>query len=369
MTLYKFTSEKELLEIGRTSFKEFISDIPLLFYTASIPDQIPDHGMFLINCEIEENTVNNFKILNDGELIIKTDQIPLFNVLLVDRIKIVDFFGDSEEIGKETLEVLEKEKRFSESRLKEYLETNSRDIISYDYFREVYNPSVPIGEENEEELEKLIEEEKTHAKYCEEKISKINTVEEAVDFLIYEELSEDRILDIRNESLASKLNDMGVFFGLGMYLRNVFIYPNKNEDFLKYLNIYDPGYTVNRGEFGEGIIEDLLWRTLNHYIITDESKKKIEVLRKEKYDEDLAWSNYIKERLLSYNLGEAVISEYLKLEDQMDLCVSDEDFEHCMYEQKRILEGLSGDELSVYNHLKQDYFMISRLIKKLKNKL
>lgn len=365
MTLYKFISEKELLEIERTFFKEFVSDIPLNFYTVSKPDYIPDHGMFLIKCEIGENTTSNFKILKDGGLRIETNQIPLFNTLIADKIKIVDFFGHTEEVEKEAFDVLENEKRFFECRLKEYLETNSRDIISYDYFRKVYNPLVSI----EEEPENLIEEEKAHAKYREEKTSKIKTVEEAVDFLIYEELSEDRIRDIRNESLASKLNDMKNFFGLGMYLRNVFIYPNKNDNFLKYLNIYDPGYAVNRGEFGEGVIEDLLWRRLNHYIITDENKKKIEVLRKEKYDEDLAWSNYIKERLLSYNLGEAIISEYLELEDQMDLCVSDEDFEHCMYEQKRILEGLSGDELSVYNHLKQDYFMVSRLIKKLKNKL
>ncbi|MEJ5103473.1 hypothetical protein [Chryseobacterium sp. MYb328] len=364
MTLYKFISEKELLEIGRTFFKEFVSDIPLHFYTGSIPDHIPDHGMFLIKCEIEENTISNFKILKDGELMIETNQIPLFNTLMVDKIKTVDFFGRTEEVEKEALGILDEEKRFFAWRLRKYLETNSREIVSYDSFRKVYKPSVPIGEE----AEKLIEEEKAHAKYLEEKTLKINTVEEAVDFLIHEGLSENTICNIRNESLASRLNDLTVFFGMGMYLRNVFIYPNKNENFLKYLNTYDPGYILDRGEFGEGLIEDLLWRRLNHYNITDESKKKIEVLRKEKYNEDLAWSNYIKEKLLSYNLDEAIISEYLELEDQMDLCVSDEDFEHCMYEQKKILEGLSGDELSVYNQMKQDYFTVSRLIKKLKNK-
>ncbi|WES96329.1 hypothetical protein P2W68_15940 [Chryseobacterium arthrosphaerae] len=349
ITLYKLTSEKELLGIGKTLFKEFISDIPLHFHTVIIPDPIPEPGMFLVKCEMQENTISNFKILENGELMVETDRIPLFNTLIKDKIKIVDYFGHTEEFEKGIPEVLEKEERFFKIRLNTFLETNDHTIIPYD------------------DLDQQIEqnEEDTSIQY-DEKRSEINTVEEAVDFLINEELSEDTINEIRNRSLASKFDEMGGLFGLGMYLRNVFIYPNKNEKFLQHLKTYDPQYLVSRGEFGEGIIEDLLWRKLNHCLIKDESKNKIAELKKEEYKEDTFWANYIKEQLLSYNLADEVIREYLDLEDKKDS--DEENFELYYYEQKRILAGISNGERSVYDQLSRDYFTVRNLIEKLKQK-
>lgn len=356
ITLYKLTSEKELLGIGKTLFKEFISDIPLHFHTVIIPDPIPEPGMFLIKCEIQENTISNFKRLENGELMVETDRIPLFNTLINDKIKIVDYFGHTKEFEKEIPEVLEKEKRFFKIRLDTFLETNDHTIIPYDYLDQQIDYDNDISEQNEED---------TSIQY-DEKRSEINTVEEAVDFLINEELSEDTINEIRNRSLASKFDEMGGLFGLGMYLRNVFIYPNKNEKFLQHLETYDPQYLVSRGEFGEGIIEDLLWRKLNHYLIKDESKNKIAELKKEEFKEETFWGNYIKEQLLSYNLADEVIREYLDLEDKKDS--DEENFELYYYEQKRILAGISNGERSVYDRLSRDYFTVRNLIEKLKQK-
>ncbi|WP_343681003.1 hypothetical protein [Chryseobacterium arthrosphaerae] len=356
ITLYKLTSEKELLGIGKTLFKEFISDIPLHFHTVIIPDPIPEPGMFLVKCEIQENTISNFKRLENGELMVETDRIPLFNTLIKDKIKIVDYFGHTKEFEKEILEVLEKEERFLKIRLNTFLETNGHTIIPYDYLDQQIDYDNDISEQNEED---------TSIQY-DEKRSEINTVEEAVDFLINEELSEDTINEIRNRSLASKFDEMGGLFGLGMYLRNVFIYPNKNEKFLQHLKTYDPQYQVSRGEFGEGIIEDLLWRKLNHCLIKDESKNKIAELKKEEFKEETFWGNYIKEQLLSYNLADEVIREYLDLEDKKDS--DEENFELYYYEQKRILAGISNGERSVYDQLSRDYFTVRDLIEKLKQK-
>ncbi|OCA71209.1 hypothetical protein [Chryseobacterium arthrosphaerae] len=356
ITLYKLTSEKELLGIGKTLFKEFISDIPLHFHTVIIPDPIPEPGMFLVKCEIQENTISNFKRLENGELMVETDRIPLFNTLIKDKIKIVDYFGHTKEFEKEIPEVLEKEERFFKIRLDTFLETNDHTIIPYDDLDQQIDYDNDISEQNEED---------TSIQY-DEKRSEINTVEEAVDFLINEELSEDTINEIRNRSLASKFDEMGGLFGLGMYLRNVFIYPNKNEKFLQHLKTYDPQYQVSRGEFGEGIIEDLLWRKLNHSLIKDESKNKIAELKKEEFKEETFWGNYIKEQLLSYNLADEVIREYLDLKDKKDS--DEENFELYYYEQKRILAGISKGERSVYDQLSRDYFTVRDLIEKLKQK-
>lgn len=117
---------------------------------------------------------------------------------------------------------------------------------------------------------------------------------------------------------------------------------------------------------GEGIIEDLLWRKLNHCLIKDESKNKIAELKKEEFKEETFWGNYIKEQLLSYNLADEVIREYLDMEDKKDS--DEENFELYYYEQKRILAGISNGERSVYDQFSRDYSTVRDLIEKLKQK-
>ena len=276
ITLYKLISEKELLGIGVTLFKEFTSGCPLHFYTAAIPTQNPDQRVFLVKCEIEENTISNFKIV-DGELIVEPDKIAFFNTLIADKIKVTDFLGNTKEIEKETLEILKKEEKFFKTRLNIFLETNDRTIISSGYLNSPVDPvDLDASEEDlEQKLERFAEEQKILTKRAKEKTSVINSVEDAVGFLINEELDEDQIREIKNQSIVSQFNRMNQHFGFGMYLRNLFIYPNENKIFLEHLNHYKDHYVRHRGEHGEGIISDLLWRTLNDCRTTPENQQKI----------------------------------------------------------------------------------------------
>ncbi|MDR6371549.1 hypothetical protein J2795_002664 [Chryseobacterium bernardetii] len=356
--LYTFISEQELLEIEKGKFKKFLACFPLHFYIKKIPESTGKHLQFLVQFDTEKEKISHLTASDEEQLVIEnTEDLDKMNSLIEDKIKIIGIAGKNLNISQESVRILEKEKRFFEFRLKTYLHTNNREIIPYDYFEKQIDYENGTSESTEEEIS---------IQYYDEKRSKINTVEEAVDFLINEELNEDNINGIRNQSLALKFDELGGLFGLGMYLRNIFIYPNKNENFLQHLKTYDPQYLVNRGEFGEGIIEDLLWRKLNDKLITDESKNKIAELKKEQYEEDSFWNNYIKEQLLSYSLDDEVIRLYLELEDKKDAI--DEDFEHSYYEQKRILAGISENERSVYDQIAQDYFTIRNLIEKLRHK-
>ncbi len=360
ISLYKLISEQELQEIADRNFKEFPSHFPLYFYNGKIPEIQEKELPFLVKFETDEKEASHFNIQNGGELMITNiEDLNRINALIDDKIKIIGISENENEPSQNVLRILEKEKKFFEFRLKIYLHTNNREIIPYDYFEQKIDSGDHISDLPDEEKKAL-------EKGYDEKRSTINTAEEAVDFLINEELSHDNINEIRNKSLATKLDEMEGLFGLGMYLRNVFIYPNKNESFLRYLKTYDPQYMINRGEFGEGIIEDLLWRKLTNYQITEESKKKIAEVRKKPYEEDTFWALYLKEQLLSYNLDETIIGEYLEMEDKKD--TSEEDFERNYYEQKRILTGISKEERSVYDQITKDYFTIRNLIEKLKHK-
>ncbi|MGH1518523.1 hypothetical protein [Chryseobacterium sp. JK1] len=357
--LYTLLSEKELLEIQGNLFKKFPPHFPLHFYTGKISEISDEQQQFLVKFEIANEDLSRFNIQNDGQLTINTiEDLNRINALIDDKIKITGIYENSKEPGQDIITILEKEKKFFEFRLKIYLDTNSREIIPYDYFEQEIDFDDNISEFTEEEQE-------ASAKYYDEKRSRINTVEEAVDFLIHEELNEDQISEIRNKSLSSKFDNLGGLFGQGMYFRNIFIYPNKNENFIQHLKTYDPQYMVDRGEFGEGIIEDFLWRKLNHYVITEENKKKIAELRKEEYKEESFWSNYITEQLLSYNLDEAIITEYLDLEDKKD--TDDGNFMDCHYQQKRIIAGLSEDESRIFENMKQDFLTLQNLVLQIKH--
>lgn len=349
-------------------FKEFPAHFPMHFYVGEIPEQQQD---ILVKFELDEEKANHFSMLDAGEFVIShIEDLALLNALIDDKIKIVEVFKKREELNEGIMDALENEKTFFEHRLRIYLDTNNRQVILYDYFNRPVdieqNSSGFTEKEQEERFKQQVEEQKAHVTYWEEKTSRINTVDEAVDFLLHEEFDEETINEIKNKSLASKFDEFGGLFGMGMYLRNTFIYPNKNKEFLHYLRTYESQYMVNGGEFGEGIIDDLLWRELNHFRITDESKKKIADIRKEPYDEETSWTNYIKDQLVSYNLDEETIAAYLDLEDRKD--ASDRDFEFYYYDQKSILVKLSEDEISVYKQMKDDYFTIRDLIERLKQK-
>lgn len=399
ITLYKLISEKELLELGGTLFKSFVPGLPLTFDVNIQQDNhLKDPGMFLIQCEIEEHEISSFKTLNTGELRVETDKVPLFNTLIADKIKILDFFGNTEDLTEESLEVLEKEERFFKTRLDIFLETNNRTMIPYDYLDQS-DCTDSTEKEIEQSIKEIAEEQKIFARIAKEKTSNINTVEEAAYFLIHEDLDEKQIRQIKNKSIVTQFKRGYDHFGLGMYLRSLFIYPNENKIFLDHLKNYDAHYVIDRGEHGEGIIADLVWRILNDRQTTAENQKEIienqkaaaklwEEFYNKKNTENLSpdaqydlmdeFVTLIKggslkktpsrdSRLLSYNFEDKIMDQYLELDTKKQA-----DKEHYMeyvYRQKVILAELSENELLIYDQLWKDYSTIENLVSKIEQKL
>jgi len=204
-----------------------------------------------------------------------------------------------------------------------------------------------------------------------EKRMNLNSVEDAVDFLINEDLSEESTKSLKNISLASRLGyfggDSALHFGYGMYLRNLFLHGNKNELFLNDLEEFIRNSFSDSGELGEGIIYDLLWRKLNNWETLKENKIKIEKIQREvkeggEYDSN--WYNKVK--LLSYNFTEDEIKKYLELERKMEN--ENDNFEEYYYQQKALLARLDKEEKEIFENLKQDYFNVQNILNILEHK-
>lgn len=218
ITLYKFISEQELFEIEAKNFKEFPSHFPLHFYIGKTPETSEQPMQFLVKFETEKKKLSHLTTHDEEKLIIDCiGNLDKINFLINDKIKVIGISGKSQELKQDIRDILEKEKRFFEFRLKIYLNTNNREIIPYDYFEQRVDSDNNICEPTDREKE-------ISAKYYDEKRSKINTVEEAVNFLINEELNEENINEIKNKSLAEKFDQLGGLFGLGMYLRNIYLF-------------------------------------------------------------------------------------------------------------------------------------------------
>lgn len=293
---------------------------------------------------------------------IKTNTL---NHSLIDKIKIENVFGknfqnaDNEKI----LSILEFEESFFCFRLRTFLNTNSKDVIPADYFDKPTDNF--INEENDKKLEKIVKEQRSFENEVNEITSKINTVEEAVDFLINEDLNKNDFEEIKNKSVANQFEDTVEHFGYGMYLRNLFIYPNENKVFLENLKNYEGHYVDNFGEFGEGIIGDLLWRKINNFETTEQNCKKIKEIQ-ERIDRDSHWDFHIKMKLLSYNFTEDEIEQHLKLQKKMD--DNNDNFEEYYFQQKALLARLNKEEKETFENIKQDYFNIQNVVERLKQK-
>lgn len=237
MNLYKFVSAKELLELGDKNFKEFSPDFSLCFYLDITANQTVDKNLvFLVTCEIPENSLFNDIIKKNDHFFISPENLPAFNQLF-DRIKIIDILTDKIDDADDNLKnCVGRQGSFLKEQLEEFLNTNDRNIISYDdYFNDLesenfaYNPDqVSDSEEEFEKIKNEIEESAGILERKKKKIVLIETIEEAVDFLITEDLDDESIKNLKNKSLASRLGyfggDIDFHFGYGMYLRNLFFY-------------------------------------------------------------------------------------------------------------------------------------------------
>lgn len=373
--LYKFISEEELLEIGEKRFREFSSNFPLCFYLNKSFDQnIDEKLIFLVKCKIAEIDFLNFKNGNSEEVLITPEKLKDFNHSLIDKIKIDNVFGkDLQNIENEkAIAFLGGEQRFFEWRLRIFLDKNTREIIPYNYFKREEDECEELSpEDNMEKIKAEIDEETKSLKKKKEITFQINSVEEAVNYLINDDLDEEDIKNFKNKSCAARLEyfgeNFGFHFGYGMYLRNLFFHGNKNQQFLDDLKKYKSNNVLDSGEFGEGIIYDLLWRKLNSCETSQENAMKVQNIQMQienGIDDDSYWNLYITMKLLLYNFTEDEIKKQLELEKKMD--DDSDNFEEYYFQQKALLARLNKDEKEIFENLKQDYFNIKNIVVRLK---
>jgi hypothetical protein len=300
-----------------------------------------------------------------------------FNHSIIDKIKIENVFGknfQNADCAKMKM-IVKEEFYFFKHRMEMFLETNSREIILPDCFNTVIveekEPQNFTDEEIQKQIEDVLAEDEVILKKTKQRIMAINSVEEAVDFLINVDLSEESTKSLKNISLASRLGyfggDSALHFGYGMYLRNLFLHGNKNELFLNNLEEFVRNSFSDSGELGEGIIYDLLWRKLNNWETSEENKIKIEKIQREVKEDGEYNSNwYNKVKLLSYNCTEDEIKKYLELERKIE--EENDNFEEYYYQQKALLARLNKEEKKIFENLKQDYFNVQSVVNILEHK-
>lgn len=390
VTFYILLTLKDLQFLAENSFTKLpFNEIPVAFkkeeliqYAEKVNDDT--NGIF-ITAKVECNTdrFNDYKVSSLDESLtefegfskVMTERI---NYSLLDKVKLDDVFGKNieEPDHSEIKTIIEDEMYFSERRMEIFLETHSREIILPDFFKEdaeeKQEPRDFSDEEVRQQIKKTLAEEEISLKKIKEKTRTLNTVEEAVDYLVREDLSPKAISQIKNISYAARLDhlkgDFGFHFGFGMYLRNIFFHRNNNQELYKDLEKYQTHVLFNHGEFGEGIIYDALWRKLNDCKTTKENIKRISDIReqlKTETDADFFWISEIKIRMLSYNFRNEEIEKYLDLESKSD---HDKDnFYEYYYQQKAVLAKLNDEERKTFETLKQDYFSIRKIMDKLTN--
>lgn len=303
--------------------------------------------------------------------------VETINYSVTDKIKIINVFGKKlPAVHKNIYDILDGECSFFKLRLTRFLHSNSHEVIPYDYFGtstvEKNGPQDFTDEEIQKQVKKAIEEQDSILKKAKERIATVNSVEEAVDFLINEDLGEEGIKGLKNKSCVTRLgyfeDDSGFHFGYGMYLRNLFFHGNKNQRFFDDVEKYRSISFIDQGEFGEGIIYDLLWRKLNGCETSHENIEKIEEIKRqsEHNPEDYSyWNSNIRMKLLSYNFTEDEIKIQLELEELMDHDHDYDHFEEHYFQQKAFLARLNKKERETFEYLKQDYFNIKNVTDKL----
>lgn len=368
MNVYKFVSVQEILELGEKNFKEFSPNFSLCFYLNTKTEQnIEKDLVFLLSCEISEDNIIDKDIENNDHFFISPENLPIFNQLF-DRIKIIDLLTENIDDVDDNLQYyILHQGNFLKVRLEEFLNTNNRNIISYDdYFNDLEDETFAYDSnqisDSEEKFEKIKNEIKESTKILErkkEKTAYIETIQEAVDFLINEDLNSDELDYIKNESIAKKLDSSLNHFGMGMYLRNLFFHGKTNQKFLDEINSYSQYYGfTTRGELGEGIIDDLLWRKINNCHTTAENIikiKKIEEGINLNTGRDSYYSLKKRIQLLSYNFTNESIDKYFMLKDKSGR--DDNNYYEYSFQQKAILARLSHADLKVFEELLQDYLL------------
>jgi len=368
VTLYKTIGEKEMVLIAENNFKMFphgLENEPV-FYTFLNEEYATERALKFNTTNVSGNYlafVTEFIITEeeylkydgesitskvDSKLCVPIEYLERFNKAIIGKIKVINLFvgkNFKSFLNNNLIDFLDNEISIYEYRLENFLKTKSREIIPLDFFEEEIEHKEDMFRDNVEK----------HFSSLKEKVIKINTIEEAVSFLIECCLNEEELNKIRNETLVTQFGFNNNHFGINMYLRNLFFHGNKNEIFLNNIRNYNSYNLLSSGELGEGNLANALWRNLNDYefinlenlekiksielkmeelksnlfkelglVKEDHTKEKYYKILNEKYDEIILKLNrlyeansisepFMKIQLLSYNLDETVIEEYIEL--------------------------------------------------------
>lgn len=181
-TSFTVVDEKEIIFLGQNNFQKF---------------SFPYENMISVNSEQEcneivfENYIENLQKNYIG-FIVKFETIEN---KIQGKIKIIDvLFGENFKnfSDEKVIDYIEDEERFYKRKLDFFLETRSRKIITDDYFiklNEEFNAYVKKN--NHSNIEEDIKNETQKYNTKKEKASLINTVEEAIEFLIQDYNTEE----------------------------------------------------------------------------------------------------------------------------------------------------------------------------------
>jgi len=415
VTLYRPVGEKELTLISESGFKEFPPRLewqPIFYpvlneqYASEIAskwntnDTFGNYLGFVTAFEVLESEYLKYNIENVGgkqhdELWVPAENLEAFNAAIVGRIRVTKVYvGDAFKTfeNDQLLDELYQQKSIYKTRLDTFLKTKSRKVLPFELFEMDFE---------EVDLETQIEDQKKQSEYLNDlrkETHTLNTIDDAVDFLIQKALDAKTVEDLKDETPLTQLEYNNNHFGINMYLRNLFFHGNNNQTFLKAVNKYKQFGRFSRGEMGEGYLADALWRRLHQCENSnDETKALIETMEQEKNEamkgffetKGLEYGNttfeelepimdelnaFYKARgfdeydrkieLLSYNFSSDQIDRYIALDK------NNEDFNLSIdYEKKAILGGIRLEEQSVYESLKQSFFQMIDVVDVLENKL
>jgi hypothetical protein len=68
---------------------------------------------------------------------------------------------------------------------------------------------------------------------------------------------------------------------------------------------------------------------------------------------------------LSYNLSEEAIGKYFELEERKE--ADEANYDDYAYQKKLFLAGLSEKEIHIFKKLRNDYFIVQKIVLKLEN--
>jgi hypothetical protein len=404
-TLYRPVGLKELELIVKEDFKKFpprLEQQPIFYpvlnkeYACEIAskwntkDAFGDYLGFVTEFDISNEEFSKYEVQNVGashhnELWVPAEKLAEFNNAIVGRIKTIKvYIGEKykQTIRQETVEYLEIENTIHEARLNHFLETKTREILPYSDFELDLNKDQPTNSSSNDDFYVLKEKART-----------IDTVDEAVDFLIEEGLSQERIEEIQNETALRPIKcSIKNHFGLNMFLRNLFFYP-KNEKLQQSIRAYN-SIDANYGEHGEGIIANALWRRLhNCELATSPNKSEIETLRKKlaafykqfAVDDDIDLEKITFEEmdammdevdkarkkhnieadekrleLLSYNFTKEQIDRYISIS------TNEEKSLEMYFQEELILANVAAADMPTLQKLKNAYFNTLEVVEKLK---